>query len=251
MYRKMGVSLAVMALLAPILSGCQPKEAEPGLPNPASVYCEEQGGKLEIREEEAGQRGVCIFDDGSECDEWAYYRNECQPGDSLAAPADAPEVSAEPAGDGWLTYRNDEPAYSFLYPADATIVPGDDPLQSLTIQGPMVDGDNWPMITISAPRDREEYRPPEGTDLEQWLTDHNLLMTGEQQPAAETRQADVSIAGTTAIHTRFERSPQSYAYDKYFLVHGDQLYVIVILHTGDKEDWELYNHFLESFQFEG
>jgi putative hemolysin len=251
MYRKIGVLIAVMGLLALIVSGCQQKEAEAGLPNPASVYCEEQGGRLEIREEENGQRGVCIFDDGSECDEWAYFRGECQPGDSLLAPAAAPEVPVTPAGGGWLTYQNEEPAYSFLYPADAAIVPGDDPLQSLTIQGPVVADDHWPMLTISAPRDREEYRPPEGADLEQWLTDHNLLMTGEQQPPAETRQADVTIAGTTAIHTRFERSPQSYAYDKYFLAHAGQLYVITILHTGDKEDWELYNHFLESFQFEG
>ncbi|MBN1120776.1 MAG: DUF333 domain-containing protein [Anaerolineae bacterium] len=250
MYRKVGVLFAVMALLALIASGCQPKEAEAGLPNPASVYCEEQGGKLEIRDEEGGQRGVCIFDDGSECDEWAYFRSECQPGDSLVIPTAVPEVPVTPEGEGWLLYQNEEPGYSFLYPADATIYPGDDPLQSLTIQGPLVADEYWPMIFISCPRDREEFRPPEGIDLVQWLSDHNLLPVDDQNPAAETRQADVEIAGTTAIHTRFERSPQSYAYDKYFLAHGDQLYVIVILHTGDKEDWELYNHFLGSIRFE-
>ena len=53
-----------------------------GLPNPASVYCEEQGGKLEIRTAADGtQHGVCIFPDGSECDEWAFYRGECGPVD--------------------------------------------------------------------------------------------------------------------------------------------------------------------------
>jgi len=51
-----------------------------GLPNPASVYCEEQGGKVEIRTGvDGGQYGVCIFADGSECDEWAFYRGECSP----------------------------------------------------------------------------------------------------------------------------------------------------------------------------
>jgi len=51
-----------------------------GLPNPASVYCLKNGGRLEIREDEKGnQYGVCIFSDGSECDEWAYFRGECQP----------------------------------------------------------------------------------------------------------------------------------------------------------------------------
>jgi putative hemolysin len=49
-----------------------------GLPNPASVFCQEQGGQLEIRTDASGgQYGVCIFADGSECDEWAFYRGEC------------------------------------------------------------------------------------------------------------------------------------------------------------------------------
>lgn len=53
------------------------------LPNPASVYCEEKGYDLEIRTNEYGQYGVCIFPDGSECEEWKYYRGECEIGDSL------------------------------------------------------------------------------------------------------------------------------------------------------------------------
>lgn len=57
-----------------------PADAE--LPNPASVYCEEQGYRAEIRtDDEGGQYGVCIFPDGSECDEWAFYRGECEPGE--------------------------------------------------------------------------------------------------------------------------------------------------------------------------
>lgn len=54
------------------------------LANPASVYCVGQGGSLEIRTDvEGGQYGVCIFDDGSECEEWAFFREECNLGDSL------------------------------------------------------------------------------------------------------------------------------------------------------------------------
>jgi putative hemolysin len=50
------------------------------MPNPASVYCEEQGHRLEIRTASDGsQTGYCIFPDGSECDEWAYFRGECEP----------------------------------------------------------------------------------------------------------------------------------------------------------------------------
>lgn len=64
-----------------IAVGCQ---AEANLPNPASVYCEENGGKLEIREDESGgQVGYCLFEDGSECEEWAFYREACSPGDQV------------------------------------------------------------------------------------------------------------------------------------------------------------------------
>lgn len=55
------------------------EEGSAGLPNPASVFCEEQGGVVDIRSEPAGQVGFCVFPDGSECEEWAYYRGECVP----------------------------------------------------------------------------------------------------------------------------------------------------------------------------
>jgi putative hemolysin len=44
------------------------------------VHCEEQGYTLEMREEAGGTAGYCIFPDGTECEEWAYYRGECAPG---------------------------------------------------------------------------------------------------------------------------------------------------------------------------
>jgi putative hemolysin len=48
------------------------------MPNPASVYCEQQGNQLEIRTAaDDSQSGICIFPDGSICDEWAYFRGEC------------------------------------------------------------------------------------------------------------------------------------------------------------------------------
>jgi len=50
------------------------------IPNPASVYCTENGNSLEIRTAADGsQNGICIFPDGSTCDEWGYYRGECAP----------------------------------------------------------------------------------------------------------------------------------------------------------------------------
>lgn len=52
-----------------------------GLANPASVYCEDQGGKSQIvTAADGSQSGGCVFPDGSRCDEWAFFRRECQKG---------------------------------------------------------------------------------------------------------------------------------------------------------------------------
>jgi putative hemolysin len=78
----------VLVLLALALVACQtPVADQPGMPNPASVFCEEQGGTIEVRESADGQYGVCVFEDGSECDEWAFYRGECKKGEHNVAPA--------------------------------------------------------------------------------------------------------------------------------------------------------------------
>jgi putative hemolysin len=67
--------------------------SQPNMPNPASAYCEEQGYRLEIRTAADGsQAGYCIFPDGSECDEWAYFRNECEP----SAPPSTPNFVQAP-----------------------------------------------------------------------------------------------------------------------------------------------------------
>ncbi len=53
-------------------------ETTTGMANPASVYCKKLGYQLEIRtNSDGGQYGICIFPDGSECEEWKFYRNEC------------------------------------------------------------------------------------------------------------------------------------------------------------------------------
>jgi putative hemolysin len=71
---------------------------QPGLPNPASAYCTENGGTVEMRQDAAGgQYGVCVFPDQSECDEWAYYRGDCKPGDSLQPASPTPAGAAQMA----------------------------------------------------------------------------------------------------------------------------------------------------------
>jgi putative hemolysin len=82
-----------------------PEENKAQLANPASVYCEKQGGKLEIRTgADGGQTGFCKLSDGSECEEWAYFRGEC--GQTKT------DVS------GWQTYRNEEFGFEMKYPKD-------------------------------------------------------------------------------------------------------------------------------------
>jgi putative hemolysin len=98
MTRKTLVILLVLICLM-LFVACSPAQTSPtpqaNMPNPASVYCEKNGGKLELRTDAAGAvSGVCVFSDKSECEEWAYFRSECKPGDSLKpTPASSPAAS--------------------------------------------------------------------------------------------------------------------------------------------------------------
>jgi putative hemolysin len=98
-----------------------------GLPNPASVYCKEQGNKHEIRMAADGsQNGICVFPDGSTCDEWAYFRGECglapqmSPTPSMAeeATTDAsggymPPGTSEEIADWWGVINSTEPGAQY------------------------------------------------------------------------------------------------------------------------------------------
>ena len=77
-------------------------EILPNLPNPASVYCEQNGNKLEIQTASDGsQSGVCVFPDGSTCDEWAYFRGECGLAQQKSpTPAMTIEATADASGGG-------------------------------------------------------------------------------------------------------------------------------------------------------
>ncbi|MGB8980799.1 MAG: DUF333 domain-containing protein, partial [Anaerolineales bacterium] len=83
-----------------------------GIPNPASVYCTQNGNKLEIRTAaDSSQSGICVFPDGSTCDEWAYYRGECGPAAqksptlavAVEATANASGDTEEQASGGYMT----------------------------------------------------------------------------------------------------------------------------------------------------
>lgn len=67
--------IAALALLTACAT--EPPTPPVGLPNPASAYCVDQGGKLEIRTaSDGGQSGWCHLPDGRVVEEWTLYRGE-------------------------------------------------------------------------------------------------------------------------------------------------------------------------------
>jgi len=77
--------IALLAIGCLTLAGCNKTEnpdENVGIANPASVYCEDQWGTVQIETAGDGsQYGICMFSDGTYCEEWSYYRDECQAGE--------------------------------------------------------------------------------------------------------------------------------------------------------------------------
>jgi putative hemolysin len=103
MKRIFTLTIVLMALTACTSFRVQTSESagteipQANMPNPASVYCEQNGNKLEIQTASDGsQNGICVFPDGSTCEEWAYFRGECGP----AASGGGPGGSGGTGGDG-------------------------------------------------------------------------------------------------------------------------------------------------------
>lgn len=69
---------SVAALL--LGSACAGDGGGAQLPNPASVFCEEQGGRVEIVADDDGEAGVCVLPDGTRIDEWELYRRDADTG---------------------------------------------------------------------------------------------------------------------------------------------------------------------------
>ena len=73
--------LALCMLSLGCAGGGAPGQGKSGMANPASVYCVQSGYRLELRTGTGGgQYGMCLFPDGTECEEWAFKRGECKPG---------------------------------------------------------------------------------------------------------------------------------------------------------------------------
>ena len=121
MIRKVIFSLGMIVFIM-LSASCSSVQTIPtqqaNMANPASVYCEQNGGKLDMRQDSSGGvSGVCVFTDGTECDEWAYFRNECKPGDSLAIPT--PSITTTPpietTNEQIIFYSNRGDGYDNIY----------------------------------------------------------------------------------------------------------------------------------------
>jgi len=119
MYYKIGLGAGILALMA--LTACTTTQRTPtaaaSLPNPASAYCGQNGGQLELRTDaEGGVAGMCVFADGSECDEWTYYRGECGQSAAESPIPDLPDNSAAESSEGT---QAGSPAGGFMPPGSS------------------------------------------------------------------------------------------------------------------------------------
>ncbi|TCB53491.1 I78 family peptidase inhibitor [Acinetobacter terrestris] len=72
--------ILVLGLMASSLTACSAVQNKDtiapklGAANPASEYCMQQGGKLEIKNEANGQVGYCHLENGQVIEEWKFFR---------------------------------------------------------------------------------------------------------------------------------------------------------------------------------
>ncbi|MEK6937608.1 MAG: DUF333 domain-containing protein [Nanoarchaeota archaeon] len=71
--KKIIFGLIIIILL--LLTACKQEQTQ--ISNPASTYCIEHNGTLEIKTNAEGQYGICHLPQG-DCEEWAYMRGECR-----------------------------------------------------------------------------------------------------------------------------------------------------------------------------
>jgi len=76
------------------------------LANPASEFCEDNNGTVDIRSSQNGEYGVCVFQDNSECEEWMFYRGECEAGKYIYQDKACTREFNPVCGENGVTYSN-------------------------------------------------------------------------------------------------------------------------------------------------
>lgn len=96
------IGASVMSFTSACGGEKSPVDTQPGsdnstqIANPASVFCVEQGGTLEIVDEQLGQVGYCNLPDGRRVEEWDFFYEQNPPED-VGLPGDSAPDSSAPA----------------------------------------------------------------------------------------------------------------------------------------------------------
>lgn len=99
----------------------QKEGEEVTMPNPAAKNCLDKGGKLVSLTETAGQLGICQFIDGSQCEEWQFYRDECRKGQYTKADTSHPyRGRITKVGSGYVFKDDSGVEYTLNLPTNAT-----------------------------------------------------------------------------------------------------------------------------------
>lgn len=61
----------------PTAAAEEPTNEGAGLANPAVTHCTQLGYEDKNVDSPEGQSSVCVFPDGSQCDDWEFYRGKC------------------------------------------------------------------------------------------------------------------------------------------------------------------------------
>nr|WP_154324985.1 DUF333 domain-containing protein [Pantoea sp. 201603H] len=70
------ISLFIAAITLTACASEAPQKNPIGMANPASVYCEQQGGKLDMADTDTGTAGYCTLPSGEKVEEWALYHRD-------------------------------------------------------------------------------------------------------------------------------------------------------------------------------
>jgi hypothetical protein len=221
-------------------------------------FCNENSGTwwIDMAADKPGCNPACVVGVKSGAAEINWRCTGVLPPDEDDVAATAEDTAGEAVGDAslledeptpeqfdytdWGTYRNEEHGYEVKFPPGVTPL-WDDQARAVTFEGPLEDNEHWPMFFVGHATTLF-YNPDDSTSVREWVESHSGL-------PENSFSEDIEIAGLEAYHLVQSRSPQAYAADHYYLIKDSQLFSIVILHAGDKQDWPMYNQFLASFTF--
>ena len=157
---------------ASVAASPEPKSGQ--IANPASKYCIEKGGKLDIRKDAAGNEfGMCVFPNGRECEEWALMRGQC----SAEVPADK--------GANLASYASKTYGFSLTYPNTWSLADqaanGDQPAQIK-----LTRGNNQMIIQVKRASERLAFGAvaPQGGEIFQLGV---LTVLGQKVPVQVVR----------------------------------------------------------------